>query len=135
MSFIGNQNVGVGKTNPSYHLDVSGNCNISNNHYVNGTIYNGSSIIKQITNQVYNSSLIVNQAYQNTNPTPMFVSVVIVGSNTSYGVNVDNTSNPTRQIFNQTLAGGNGYAFFIVLPYYYFKITGNVSTGQAYFYY
>ena len=132
MSFVGNQNVGVGTTNPSYHLDVSGNANISNNCYVNGTMYNGTSIIKQLTNQIYNSTLNVNQVYQNTNAT-MFVTAVIVGSNTSYGVNVDSNPNPTFQIFNQTLAGGNGYAFFIVMPYNYFKFTGNISLGQVFF--
>ena len=92
-------------------------------------------ILKQVTNQVYNSTLNVNQVYQNTNATPMFVTAVIVGSNTSYGVNVDSNPNPTFQIFNQTLAAGNGYCFFIVMPYLYFKFTGNISLGQVFFYY
>ena len=66
----------------------------------------------------------------------MFVSAaVIVGSNVSYGVSVDSNPNPGLQIFNQTLAGGNGFCFFIVMPYQYFKITGNVSIGQVYMYY
>ena len=128
ISRINATSLGIGKT-PSYPLDVNGNCNFS------GTIYNGSSIIKQITNQIFNSTLNVNQAYQNPNPTPMFVTAVIVGNNQSYGVNSDSTTNPTTQIFNQTLAGGNGYCFFIVMPYNYFKFTGNISLGQVFFYY
>ena len=88
ISRINGTGLGIGKS-PSYPLDVNGNCNFS------GTIYNGSSIIKQTTNQVYNSTLNVNQAYQNTNATPMFVTAVVVGSNTSYGVNVDWNPDPT----------------------------------------
>ena len=75
----------------------------------------------------------VNQAYQNPYATPMFVTAVVVGTNTSYGVNSDPSTDPTFQIFNQTLAGGNGYCFFIVMPYSYFKFTGNISLGQVFF--
>ena len=133
MSFIGNQNIGVGKSNPNYHLDISGNCFVSNNCYVNNNLgvgtnnpsynldvsgngrFNGalyssgvSAMLKQISNQEYHGNFTVNTAYQNTHSTPMFVTAVVVGSNTSYGVNSDSSTNPTTQIFNQTLAGGNG---------------------------
>ena len=93
ISRINGLGLGIGKTNPSYPLDVSGNSNFS------GTIYNNGSIIKQITTQQYNSTLNVNQAYQNPYATPMFVTAVIVGSNTSYGVNADSNPNPGFQIF------------------------------------
>ena len=160
MSFIGNQNVGVGTTNPLYHLDVSGNCHVTGNSYTlgslgvgtstpsytldisgngrfNGALYSSgiSTMLKQISTQVYHGTLTVNTPYQNTQSTPMFVSAVVVGSNTSYGVDSDSSTNPTTQIFNQTLAGGNGYCFFIVMPYCYFKFTGNISLGQVYYYY
>ena len=159
MSFIGDQNIGVGKTNPSYHLDISGNCYVSNNCFVSNNIgigttnptynldvsgngrFNGSlyssgvtTMLKQISNQVY-SSVSVNVVYQNNRATPMFVLATIVGSNTGYGVNCDSSPNPTTQIFNSYLAGGNGQCFFIVMPYYYYKFTGSVSLAQVYLYY
>ena len=36
MSFLGNQKLGIGKTNPNYELDVSGNCKVSNTIIANG---------------------------------------------------------------------------------------------------
>ena len=50
MSFIGGQNVGIGKTNPSYNLDVSGSINFSG-----GLLQNGNNVIG-ITPQTYFST-------------------------------------------------------------------------------
>lgn len=51
-------NVGIGTSNPSYKLDVSGTARITSDLYVNGTIYETSDIriksdIKQINNAVW----------------------------------------------------------------------------------
>ena len=159
MSFIGNENVGVGTTNPLYHLDVSGNCHVTGNSYTlgslgvgtstpsytldisgngrfNGALYSSgvSTMLKQISNQVstYPTQGVI---YQNTHSTPMFVLATIVGINVGWGVNCDSTSNPTTQIFNSYNGNGHNCCFFIVMPYYYYVFTGNISLGQVYLYY
>ena len=43
MSIINNINVGVGTTNPSYHLDVSGNCHVTGNSYTLGSLGVGTT--------------------------------------------------------------------------------------------
>ena len=48
MSFIGNQNAGVGTTNPNYHIDVSGNSHVTGNSYTLGNVGIGT------TNPLYN---------------------------------------------------------------------------------
>ena len=39
----GGNNVGIGKTNPAYALDVSGSVNVTGSFYVNGVAFSGSS--------------------------------------------------------------------------------------------
>ena len=140
MSFIGNQNVGVGTTTPNYHLDVSGNANISNNCYVNGTMYNGTSIIKQITNimPLSASSFSVGSSYQNPYSTPIHVNMTLVtgSSNVFYNIYVGSTTNPTIFLGNGVLVTQNTFINFIVLPYNYWMITGSpLSIGSLVYYY
>ena len=48
MSLVGNQNAGVGTTNPNYHIDVSGNSHVTGNSYTLGNVGIGT------TNPLYN---------------------------------------------------------------------------------
>ena len=150
MSFIGNQNVGVGTTNPSYHLDVSGNSHVTGNSYtlgsvgvgtttpsysldvsgnanIIGTITNAGSILKQITNFSISSGYSVGTSYQNPYPTPIFVYLTLVtgGSNTFYNFYTGATPSASTFLGNGVLVNSNNWVSFIVLPYQYWMITGS----------
>ena len=153
MSFIGNQNVGVGTTNPLYHLDVSGNCHVTGNSYtlgslgvgtstpshtldisgnanINGTITNSGSIIKSITNFSISTGYSIGVGYQNPYSTPIFVYLTLVtgGTNVFYNIYTGSTSSASTFLGNGVLASGNNWVSFIVLPYQYWKI---ISTNMS----
>ena len=139
MSFVGNQNVGVGTTTPNYHLDVSGNANISNNCYVNGTMYNGTSIIKQISSIAISSGFYTGTAYQNPYNTPIFVYMTLVtnvNANTFYNIYTGSTSSVNIFLGNGVLVTQNQWISFIVLPNSWWMITGSpLSIATVVYYY
>ena len=160
MSFIGNENVGVGTTNPLYHLDVSGNCHVTGNSYtlgslgvgtstpshtldisgnanINGTITNSGSIIKSITNFSISTGYSIGVGYQNPYSTPIFVYLTLVtgGTNVFYNINTGATPSTLTFLGNGVLASGNNWVSFIVLPYQYWMITSsNMSIANVVIY-
>ena len=162
MSIINNTSIGVGTTNPSYHLDVSGNSHVTGNSYTlgsvgvgtatpsynldvsenarfNGTIYNGSSILKQITSYSISSGFNVGTSYQNPYSTPIFVYMTLVtnvNANVFYNIYTGTTSSALTFFGNGVLVTQNQWINFIVLPYNYWMITGSpLSIASVVYYY
>ena len=125
---------------PTETTIIKGTLDVSGNASFNGTIYNGSSILKQITNILpFNaSSFSVGSSYQNPYSTPIHVNMTLVtgSSNVFYNIYVGSTTNPTIFLGNGVLVTQNTFINFIVLPYNYWMITGSpLSIGSLVYYY
>ena len=125
---------------PTETTIIKGTLDVSGNASFNGTIYNGSSILKQITNILpFNaSSFSVGSSYQNPYATPIHVNMTLVtgSSNVFYNIYVGSTTNPTIFLGNGVLVTQNTFINFIVLPYNYWMITGSpLSIGSLVYYY